>query len=72
MNNTSLKKNYYWLDPLRAISAILVLFVHTRCVVFSTYNSLCPDSQNIFTIIFFLCVALEALVFACFIYCLVS
>lgn len=48
------KRFYYWLDPLRALSAILVLFVHARCVTFTTYGELESSSQNIFTTVFFL------------------
>lgn len=44
---------YYWLDPLRALAAILVLLVHARSVMFETYGNLTPQSQNIFTILFF-------------------
>lgn len=47
------KKFYYWLDPLRALSALLVLFVHVRCIIYPLFDELNSDSQNFFTILFF-------------------
>ena len=44
---------YYWLDPIRALAATLVLLVHVRSVMFETYGNLDASSQNIFTVIFF-------------------
>lgn len=44
---------YYWLDPIRATAAILVLLVHTRAIMFETYGNLEPTSQNLFTTLFF-------------------
>lgn len=56
MINNSPKKIYYWLDPIRAIAAILVLLVHVRSEMFETYANLSASSQNIFTqCFFFLC-----------------
>ena len=45
---------YYWLDPLRALSAILVLICHARSVMFNTYSNLDASSQNVFTQILYL------------------
>lgn len=47
------KKHYYWLDPLRALCAFLVLFVHARSTMFALYVDLTPSSQNIFTQVFY-------------------
>lgn len=44
---------YYWLDPIRAVSALLVLFVHARSVIFVLYKDLEPSSQTIFTQLFY-------------------
>lgn len=48
------KEFYYWLDPLRALSALFVLFVHVRTVLFEQYDNLVPMSQNVFTQLFFM------------------
>lgn len=40
-------EHYYWLDTLRALSAILVLMCHTFCVVFGYYSQLVPESQTV-------------------------
>lgn len=48
------KEFYYWLDPLRAVSALFVLFVHVRTVLFEQYDNLLLESQNVFTQLFFL------------------
>lgn len=47
------KTYYYWLDPIRALAALLVLFVHARSIMFDYYINLEPPSQNIFTQIFY-------------------
>lgn len=50
------KKYYYWLDPIRAVAAILVLLVHARGTFFNIYTDLEPSSQNCFTaILYFIC-----------------
>lgn len=51
---------YYWLDPIRALAAILVLLVHTRSVLFVTYENLVPDSQNTWTAVFYALCSLGA------------
>ncbi len=48
-----MKQFYYWLDPIRAIAALLVLLVHARSVMFVTYDNLIPESQTLFTQIFY-------------------
>lgn len=47
------KRYYYWLDPIRALAAILVLLVHARSAIFDIYSDLAPDSKNIFTVFFY-------------------
>jgi peptidoglycan/LPS O-acetylase OafA/YrhL len=47
--------NYYpWLDWLRFLAASMVLFGHARGFVFVPYGELDPNSQNVFTGMFFL------------------
>lgn len=47
------KTFYYWLDPIRALAAFLVLICHTRFVVFSPYNQMDEVYHNWITTGFF-------------------
>lgn len=47
------KRFYYWLDPIRAIAAILVLLVHARSVMFVLYDNLGTEYHNIFVQLFY-------------------
>lgn len=49
----SSKIYYYWLDPIRALAALLVLFVHARGIMFDLYVNLEQQSHNLFTQIFY-------------------
>lgn len=53
MTKNTKNKFYFWLDPIRAVAALLVLFVHARSVMFCLYKDLIPTSQNIFSMLFF-------------------
>lgn len=47
------KKYYYWLDPIRAFAACLVLLVHSRAAVFVIYPELNNESKNILSALFY-------------------
>ena len=49
----SQKKHYHWLDLLRFLAALAVVFVHARGEVWETYSLLEPSSQNTFTYILY-------------------
>lgn len=53
-NKKENKTFYYWLDPIRAVAALLVLLVHARSVMFPLYVDLQASSQGFFTQIFYL------------------
>lgn len=48
-----MKQYFYFLSFFRLIAAILVLIGHARCQLFATYIDLNPESQNLFTQLFF-------------------
>ena len=48
-----MKNRYSFLDLFRVVAALLVLLVHARCETFETYSQLIPESQNMFTQIFY-------------------
>lgn len=60
------KKRFYWLDPIRALCALLVLLVHARSVMFTLYVDLVPSSQNVFTQIFYIICSLGGFAVAMF------
>lgn len=48
-----MKQHFYYLNTFRLVAAIFILLSHARCELFATYTELNPESQNIFTQIFF-------------------
>lgn len=47
------KVHYPWLDSIRFLAAFMVVLCHVRCEMLQTYSLLQPDSQNIWTQIFY-------------------